>query len=155
MKRTLVVIDVQPHFVDLIPVDIGQSCLEAVKELMREAVRKRRPVVGLHMDPTEEYGLLEDLIPIRSRLYQWVCKESEDGSAEVLKCVEENGFPYSFDVCGMYGNQCVQDTVLGLTKLVPEASIALHSQACVEWGPVASKEILTRRYSAIPTIRVL
>lgn len=111
-ERTLVIIDMQDYFIDkceysyLVPV---------ICELIQYARQKRWAIILVEFylcGPTNT----EITVALKDYPYQaTVIKANNDGGREVIKYIN-NRKTWSLDllVCGVYGDECVPETVAGL-----------------------------------------
>lgn len=115
--RTLVVVDMQDHFLDrcmcedLVPVICG---------LIQHARQNKWAIILLQYEHT-------GCRPIHQKILEsvkdyphtdTVAKYTGDGGEQVLDCINEHpSWPLSIVVCGVYGGDCVSDTVAGLLDL--------------------------------------
>lgn len=126
---TLVVIDVQTGYLD---------AAEAIRYPVRlEILRAMKQGWGIVFVQMNKMGktlpeLLREVTSRKyTRYYAPVTKELADGSAQVIAACERLGYSKRLiRVCGLRSNICVQDTVEGLSKKLPDARIEVKQTAC-------------------------
>ena len=142
MKTALVIVDMQSGFNTAKHESTIRNVIKAIK-LAKEAAM---PIVVL------EYANMGRTLP-RIRKYLdsydktiYQIKKEDDGSREVIKALNHNGFNnvYSLAVCGVNINACVSKTVRNLVETY-DKTIKVIKNAC--WGNITSRK---RGYASSP-----
>jgi len=131
---TLVVVDMQPGFKDA----IDKATLDAVERQIKLAMRRGWAIVLLENAPWDNGRtypqLRKHLMDGRGNWkYQRACtrvKEKEGGGNQVVDACKLLGYPLQyFRACGVYLDACVEQTVLGILKRIPGASVRCIREA--------------------------
>lgn len=130
---TLVVVDLQPHFVR------GCENPFLVANVAREVIMAKHKgwaIVLLEVEPL----LLGDTLPAINRLLSGDSvyararrrvKSGEDGSDEVIEVCRENDFSLTnFRVVGVYSDCCVEQTAVSLVEKLAGAQVRVVKRAC-------------------------
>lgn len=137
-KQALVVVDMQKGFLckdgtdELIGV-CWQELVDDVELLVLKAVKAGWYIFVLEY---ERYG--STLWQINRHLQEYplalkVRKDCCDGSSQLLKA--EGAVTASrYMVCGVYADQCVRETAVGLASRLREAQVNVVSSACLPWS---------------------
>lgn len=113
-NRTLVIIDMQRTFVRECMVD-EESIIPVICELVEQAIENKWGIIVV-----EFYNMGKTIDEITNAIgdYQHqktVTKNRTDGGKEVVRCLNENDkWSRNLLICGVYGNECVADTVKGI-----------------------------------------
>jgi len=141
MNQTLIIIDVQNGFPtvngnDQPPIrkfdpDFHDPQLaKSIRRLVAANKRAGNPVLLV-----EYTGEGPTIPPIKKMLvgypHQSVAKKSSNGGGrEVVKALKKLGWPMGkMVVCGIYADACVEETVEGITELLPKANIIIPINA--------------------------
>ena len=134
VMRTLVVVDMQPHWLKGYSERERKLLVDAVAEQIVQARALEWPIIFVEFLPTRIYGdtlpELYSLVDGYEPRYRQVGKYQRSGAGEVLRACEYAGFDTSaFQVCGIYADQCVYDTVRDI-------SLNPHGQSSSAWCPL-------------------
>jgi nicotinamidase-related amidase len=111
--KTLVIVDMQPGFIGVSEKPIIPNVIKSVQY----AIRQGWPIVVVEF---EGYGETEvDVMAevLKSPQYEIVTKHQCSGGEEVSEACHKRGWPNNFVVCGVYGDQCVSDTIATLVDI--------------------------------------
>lgn len=110
-ERTLVIIDMQDCFLD----DIDEQILPTVCSLVRHARQNEWAIIVVELDGfgNTDVAILDELAGYLHK--DIVMKYRCNGGLEVIRCINDHP-TWSLDllVCGLYGDECVSETVAGL-----------------------------------------
>ena len=124
---TLIVIDMQPKF------DSSQkeSTIKNCRTLLRQAQKDKAGILLVeYIDYGETDNRLQNMIRDYS-LTKTITKISNDGSVEIRKAIKKYNYPSKLlKVCGVNTDYCVYESVVGLTKNMPRATIEVIGKAC-------------------------
>lgn len=128
-QRTLVVVDVQPGFLD----GRHEAFLQSVEGLILEARAAGGPIIFLEYEgrfgPT--YRQLQKLVEGYEERSKRVTKGHWSGAREVTDTCNKYGFGRGiFRVCGVYTDQCVSYTVKDLAAAFPRSLVEVVPAAC-------------------------
>ncbi|MBY0359709.1 MAG: hypothetical protein K2W82_17030 [Candidatus Obscuribacterales bacterium] len=147
----LVVIDMQ--LLDDCPTDA--ICTQTIVEKLQAARLNNRPVLIVEMahqggDPTRPAVMNVLLKPTTYEHFTIVTKASDDGSAEIIAACNKLGFATtSFELSGLYADECVLATAEGLAERLPDCRISVCKSACNNDAPEVWIE-----YAKIPNVTV-
>ncbi|MBI5171736.1 MAG: isochorismatase family protein [Candidatus Melainabacteria bacterium] len=129
-QGTLVVVDMQPDY---------EAALHpwTISNVTKEVTAARHNNWGIVIvefydhEPTIKAVMRPLLKKTRYEKLVLVEKDIPDGSTPVVTALEQNGFSDSLiRVCGVNTHECVQDTVNGLARRLPDSSIEVITGAC-------------------------
>jgi hypothetical protein len=145
VRRVLVVVDMQPHYLNGYSDSEKKLLVDAVAEQICLARALGWPIVFLEFQPTKTYGQtlpeLTALVDGYEPNYRVLGKYERSGAGEVLRACEHAGFDYTgFQVCGIYADQCVQDTVTNIALNRTECVVAVVPTACRSYYQVNGME---------------
>lgn len=135
MPATLVIVDMQPHFV---AANTPGVIVGVTREIL-EAKRRKSGIIFLEYKPTDEMGRTHEGLfslikgyPHKAR----VTKDDDDGSLEVVKALRRRGFAkHTLRVCGVNTDCCVYETIVGLLDRLDRSKIEVVKDACEsEWN---------------------
>lgn len=134
MPATLVVVDMQPGFEAACSFDV----LVGVTEQILYAKQQQWPIILLEY---EGCGDTHDALVKLLKNYRHkarIKKCDDDGSLEVVRCIQRRKFPYNrLRICGVNADCCVYVTVEGLLCRLESSQIELAKTACgTEHGDV-------------------
>jgi hypothetical protein len=141
MSRILLVIDAQPGFP-------SARKPELIRNICREIKLAKKRQAGIVLCEYVGYGRtnkkIRDSIGDYTRLVR--CrKKTDDGSSLVYHYSAEAGFDVTtWRVCGVNIAFCVNTTVKGLRKLLPNADVQIKQDAC---NCVLNKERSWKRFN--------
>lgn len=110
-SKTLVIIDMQPDFIG----EYNQDLILTICTLIRHAKQNEWPIILVEFSG---YGYTVE--PIREAISDYPCcetilKSNQDGGQEILDCIHSHpAWPLDLLVCGIFGDECVAETVCGL-----------------------------------------
>jgi len=131
---TLALVDMQPGFKDA----IDKATLDAAERQIKLAMRRGWAIVLVENAPWDNGRtypqLRKHLMDGRGNWkYNRACtviKTTDGGGAQVIKACRAYGYPLQyFRVCGVYLDACVEQTVLGILKRIPGASVRCIREA--------------------------
>ena len=131
---TLVVVDMQPGFHDA----IDRATLDAVERQIQLAVMRNWAIVLLENEPWRNGPTYPQLLRhLQNERGQWTYKRAfmrvkatDSGAGQVIEACEDFCYPMQyFRVCGVYLDACVEQTVLGLLRGLPSASVRCIREA--------------------------
>jgi nicotinamidase-related amidase len=129
-NKTLIVVDMQPHFLEHIQEERERECICGCKNLIGSFRYKGLPIVFVEYSDngsdTRFYGKtireLRKEVKDYANLYT-VLKTRNDGSFWVHRLVRREKLPASFVVCGVFLEYCVKATATGLAKMFPQSTV--------------------------------
>jgi hypothetical protein len=140
---TLLIVDMQPTYFWSV-----ERCIEAVVREARRARHKQEAVVVLeYYNSGSTHKHLHRVLGNYERVV-YVDKRTDDGSVQVIQAAHEiRGSLMKIRVCGVNTCCCVQETVEGYVKLVPDVDFSFKqdSVACSCRNPELCKRILERK----------
>lgn len=125
----LVVMDMQPGF----PAAQDAITQWFVKQEILRAREEGRPIIIVEYDPHEMGHTFESIASLIEGydLADKIAKSNDDGSAEILKCCNDMGFPIaSFRMCGVNSDACLLESIQGLVDKLPQCRISVPQDAC-------------------------
>jgi hypothetical protein len=131
---TLVVVDMQPGFQDA----IDKATLDAVERQIILAISRNWAIVLLENVPWRNGPTYPQLMKhLQDGRGNWTykrafmrVKDTDSGAAQVVEACEDYGYPMQyFRVCGVYLDACVEQTVLGILRRIPDASVRCIREA--------------------------
>jgi nicotinamidase-related amidase len=140
--KTLIIIDVQSKF---FPSKIKKRftrCIIECAKLASYAIINSIPIIVLEY---ENYGPTHLLLRKTFRNYPYLysaTKSIRDGSPEIQKIIISLDLPQNFIVCGMFLDQCVAATVIGLSNRYPGSEIEVIKEAVEPWWAKDRNEFL-------------
>ncbi len=115
LERTLVIIDMQSFFLDDDDDDDHDSVISSVCSLIQHARQEKWAIIVVEYSGSGETveAITETLKDYPNQ--ETVIKNDCDGGSKIMECLNSNKI-WSNDlvVCGVYGDQCVSQTVAGL-----------------------------------------
>lgn len=120
------------------PVGIA-SLIKNIADLMHEFKYQRWPIMMVRFIQYDTPIVSELLDIVKDyRCYQIVHKDMVDGSRPILSQQKYWGWPLNFSVCGIYGSECVAETVNGIVYKEPKARVEVMVDAIYpeyhSWG---------------------
>jgi len=125
-EYTLVIVDMQHEFLSWFIEKTRNRLVENTCNFVALAMRDDAPIIlveygGCGQTHGAIYETIEDYL-----VQETVTKYTADGSQEIIEAIESHNWPKKLLVCGIYGNECVFDTVDGLrnkydVSILPEA----------------------------------
>lgn len=134
-NKTLVIIDMQEVFIRQSKHDLDLTSL--ICELIRHARQQRWAIILVEYDSFDS-TVKEIIEALKDYPYQeTVIKSCNDGGEKIIECIR-NKKTWSLDlmVCGLYGDQCVAETVQGLFDNSNEVLVDVVADAV--WPPYSS-----------------
>lgn len=131
--KTLVVIDMQIGLlapsIKTNPIGIA-SVVKNISDLMYEFKYQQWPIMMVQFVQYET-PIISELISIVKNYNCWqlVNKDRVDGSDAVLSKQQYWKWPTNFTVCGIYGDECVAETVNGIIHKEPNAHVEVMIEA--------------------------
>lgn len=114
LERTLVIIDMQDHFVDTnkpLLYDLVSTICKLIKHAKQE---KWAIIIVEYLDTSHTNTTIVECLGDYPH-QETVIKQNEDGGREIVECLNNNRtWSLNLLVCGVYGHQCVASTVAGL-----------------------------------------
>ncbi len=115
--RTLVIIDMQKSFINEDELEIIPNIILLIEHAMAKGwaiiIVEFKCIYSLYGEGNTDKALTEILgkYPHQETLTKYGC----DGSKEILRCIEsQSAWSLNLLVCGIYGDECVPETVAGL-----------------------------------------
>lgn len=127
MPKTLVVIDMQPSFQ---AANSPQVIVGVTKQIL-EAKLNNWPIVVLEYDQcgSTHPALISLLKGYKHKSV--ITKKDDDGSKELIKCLQRRKFPESeLLICGVNADCCVITTIYGILNKLTNTIIELSKEAC-------------------------
>lgn len=127
MAPTLIVVDMQPEF----DAALNPNVVVGVTLEIQAAVARKSPIVFVEYDEAGDThkGLYSLAKGYRKKAR--IIKYEDDGSRQIIRTIRRREFDLShLRVCGVNTNACVQSTVEGLLKRLPESKIEVAKAAC-------------------------
>jgi nicotinamidase-related amidase len=124
---TLVVIDMQPSFEASQEKAVLRNCAARIKQAQKDNA-------AILLVEYEEYGKTDYRLRNLLKTYdktKTVIKCDNDGSVEIKRAIIRAKFPKDLlRVCGVNTDYCVYESVKGLTKQMPKATIEVLTKSC-------------------------
>ena len=153
---TLIVIDVQEGFTQLLQPRVAARFLTAVRAQVVQAIRDNADIVIVEYDD-EEFGATHKnlkRLACNHLNHTFVYKWDNDGSSQIIKALRESEFNTKrFKVVGLNTEACVRETVEGLHKELPSARLEVIQNACETANPIKdpwSSYMVSERIHLIP-----
>ncbi|KKN01193.1 hypothetical protein LCGC14_1130340 [marine sediment metagenome] len=131
--KTLVVIDLQKGLLapSLLANPTGiASLVKNIADLMREFKYRQWPIVMVEFVQYDTPIIPELLDIVKDyKCWQLVKKGGVDGSDAILSQLRRWEWPLNFCICGIYGSECVAETVNGLIVKEPKARVEIMVDA--------------------------
>lgn len=110
LYKTLVIIDMQSDFLGT----SERNLIPVICRLIQFAKRNELPIILVKFLTCGniDSAILKEVKDYHSRAT--VYKTGCDGGREVIECLVANDWSFDLLVCGVWGNQCVTETVSGL-----------------------------------------
>jgi len=134
--KTLVIIDMQDFYLEEGSIVGSKDSLEIsilksnIVSLIQKFMDNNYPIILVEYGGsgrTNKYIL--DAISGYDNCYN-ATKYKCDGSAEIIEIINTLNLPKNINVCGVYSDQCVKDSVIGLLKKDSSIEIEFHEE-CV------------------------
>lgn len=143
--KTLVVIDMQKRLLPVLKDEtIVPSIVKNITDLMHEFKFQQWPIMMVQFVQYDTPIIPELLSIVKNyNCWQLVNKDKVDGSDAVLSQLRYWKWPTNFVVSGIYGDECVAETVNGLIYKEPKARVEVMIDAIYAeyhtWG--ANKDL--------------
>jgi len=116
--KTLILIDFQSYYLLGVPEEKRKELIENVTKISRVFMVNNWPIIVVYFDSSynDNYIIqeMEDILKYENAIF--VTKHRCDGSEQILDQIDLHKWPLNVVVCGVYGNECVQETVNGLAE---------------------------------------
>lgn len=134
--RTLVVIDMQRAFLSYFDKNKQSNLIANVVHEVRAARKNRERIILVELSRKYNGKTFDDIKSALNGYRHYVVEKCEmDGSGVIHHLADiQNDPDVSFRVCGIFTDQCVAETVIGLRKCFPKAPISVVSKACAPGG---------------------
>ena len=127
MTPTLIVVDMQPEFDAALYPDV---VVGVTLEIQAAVARKSAIVFVEYEDAGDTHRSLFKLAKGYRKKAQ-IIKYEDDGSSQIVRTIRRRDFDEThLRVCGVNTNACVQCTVDGLLRRLPDAKIEVVKEAC-------------------------
>jgi nicotinamidase-related amidase len=129
---SLVLIDLQTEFLEQLK-DLGKNVMSNCTNLIREAINDNAKIILVEYIG---FGFTTPEIKLQLSNYHYdvVCKERDDGSLELKDFFNENKLnPSKVKIAGIFSNQCVRETVVGLLETT-KYNIEVCKNAIDSWS---------------------
>lgn len=140
--KTLVVIDIQKSLIQRSlqdnEIDV-LSVIRSITDLVYEFKYRKWPIMMVQFIQYDTPIIPELLSIVKNyNCWQLVNKDRVDGSGAILSKQRYWQWPTNFTVCGIYGEECVAETVNGLIVKEPKARVEVMVDAIYpgyhSWG---------------------
>lgn len=130
MERILVVVDVQPGYLQICP----PRFLKRIHFRVRKAALEKKKIVFLEMDTNLRGHTVTNLLQLATAEDKpiVITKRYPDGSPELLQTLEANRGSTIFEFCGLYTNACLKYTLESTFKNGYKTE--LYAEACSGFG---------------------
>jgi nicotinamidase-related amidase len=129
--KTLVVIDMQTSFVgNIYTIERRRQLISTIAKLCEDFVELDWPIITVEFT-TNKYGeTTHDIMEIVECHSRWIpCEKHEcNGGHEINQILKDNDWPEDLVVVGIYGDQCVAETVDELANRI-NGSIQIPTDA--------------------------
>jgi len=116
--KTLILVDFQNHYLSTIPEEKRKELIKNVIRISKVFEINNWPIIIVYFDSSynDNYLIEEmrDILEYKNAVL--VTKHRCDGSEQILDQIDLREWPLNVVVCGVYGNECVQETVNGLAE---------------------------------------
>lgn len=116
--KTLILIDFQTYYLSEISEEKRKELIENVIRISKVFMVINWPIIIVYFDSNfEDNCLIKEMLDIlKYKNSVLVEKRRCDGSEQILDQIDLHEWPLDVVVCGVYGNECVQETVNGLAE---------------------------------------
>jgi nicotinamidase-related amidase len=125
--KTLILIDFQTHYCSQMGDEKRKELIENVTRISKVFMVNNWPIIVVYFDSSynDNYIIqeMEDILKYENSIF--VTKTRCDGSEQILDQIDLHRWPLNVIVCGVYGNECVQETVNGLAERDKDISITI------------------------------
>lgn len=117
---TLICVDLQTYYMSQVPEEQSRIVIENTVRISRVFMANGWPIIVVMYegvfddcgnDTIEE---MQDILSYRNAVL--VKKRRPDGSEQILDQIDCHKWPLNVVVCGVFGDECVQETVNGLLE---------------------------------------
>jgi nicotinamidase-related amidase len=118
--KTLILIDFQNYYMTQVPEKERRKIIENTTRLARVFMTNDWPIiVVMYEDVFDDVN--NDIVPEMKDILLYknsvlVRKNRPDGSEQVLDQIDFHKWPLNVVVCGVFGDECLQETVNGLLE---------------------------------------
>lgn len=125
--KTLILIDFQQYYFQQIPEEKRKELIENVKRISKVFMINNWPIIVVYFDSSfEDNYLIEEMLNILEyKKSVLVTKKGCDGSTEILDAIDLNRFSLNVVMGGVYGDECVSETLNGLVEKDRKISITV------------------------------
>jgi len=125
--KTLILIDFQSYYLSGMPEEKRKELIENVTKISRVFMANNWPIIVVYFDSSfEDNYLIEEMLNILEyKKSVLVTKNRCDGSEQILDQIDFHNWPLNVVVCGVFGNECVSETVNGLAERDRKISITI------------------------------
>lgn len=125
--KTLILIDFQTYYLKGMLKEERKELIENVKRISKVFMVNNYPIMVVYFDSSfEDNYLIQEMLDILEyKNSVLVTKQRCDGSEQILDQIDLRKWPLNVVVCGVYGNECVQETVNGLAERDRKISITI------------------------------
>jgi nicotinamidase-related amidase len=149
--KTLIVIDMQPYFET-----VDKETTHEVVKLIKRAKRYKWPIILVKYDLGGEEGeeIVEEIWEAATATDNWILVEKcdNDGSEEIIDIADQSNISLAkCVVCGVNTDACVEATVEGLSKGLPDSVIEVVASACNTWDDCSAIHVdsMEERYANV------
>lgn len=114
---SLIIIDVQPDFLQDMPEDRGKLVLKSCQHLIKKAKKQEAPILFVEfLDFKKTHSDLTNLVKRYSNMGHLI-KSQMDGSVCINRWIRHYDLPRYLKICGIFTDQCVFFTAESLRNL--------------------------------------
>lgn len=129
-KNVLLVIDIQKQFAE----SFSDKTIKNISAEIQKAISKKDYIIFVEYDGYEKTDIRLRRLVKGYKNFCTVRKSDDDGSREIMKVVNSKRLSKrTMRVCGVNTDACVQETVVGLSCLIPSQrkdAIKVVGKAC-------------------------
>jgi delta-aminolevulinic acid dehydratase/porphobilinogen synthase len=151
MPSVLLIIDMQSYFHAANNDRVQKNCLREIKS----AVKSKTPIVFVEYDNCGR-SLPSLIRAAKGGIKYHLVKEDDDGSPEIYDFLKKHRWTKRLiKTVGVNADACVQDTVEGLTSVLPNTKIHVVADAChTDYWPHGYNSALSYM-NKLPNVRVV
>lgn len=116
--KTLILIDFQSFYIGEVPEEKRKELINNVTKISRVFMANNWPIIIVYFASTyDDNNLIKEMRNILEyKNAVLVTKTRCDGSEQILDQIDLHKWPLNVIVCGVYGDECVSETVNGLAE---------------------------------------
>jgi nicotinamidase-related amidase len=125
--KTLILIDFQTYYLSTMPKEKRKELIENVKKISRVFMVNDWPIIIVYFastfDDNDLIKEMRDILEYKNSIL--VTKNKCDGSTEILDAIDLNRFSLDVVIGGVFGDECVSETINGLMERDRKISVSM------------------------------